>query len=79
MDIPHSFYDDKGIFHCNMIVLLLDRAELSQSVYTEGKFMYCEFDTCQKPPQLTAMSPVVTFSVRLVNYCYRDLLLDFQK
>lgn len=28
MDIPHSFYDDKGIFHCNMIDLLLDRVEL---------------------------------------------------
>ena len=41
--------------------------------------MYCEFDTCQKPSQLTAMSAVVTFSVRLVNHCYRDLLLDFQK
>ena len=28
MDIPHSFYDDKGIFHCNMVDLLLDRVEL---------------------------------------------------
>ena len=28
MDIPHSFYDDMGIFHCNMIDLLLDRVEL---------------------------------------------------
>lgn len=28
MDIPHSFYDDNGIFHCNLIELLLDRAAL---------------------------------------------------
>lgn len=28
MDIPHSFYDDNGIFHCNLIELLLDRVEL---------------------------------------------------
>lgn len=28
MDIPHSFYDDNGIFHCNLIDLLLGRAEL---------------------------------------------------
>lgn len=28
MDIPHSFYDDMGIFHCNMIDLLLDRVKL---------------------------------------------------
>lgn len=28
MDIPHSFYDDNGIFHCNFIDLLLGRAEL---------------------------------------------------
>ena len=28
MDIPHSFYDDMGIFHCNMVDLLLDRVEL---------------------------------------------------
>lgn len=79
MDIPHSFYDDKGIFHCNMIDLLLDRVELSQSVYTEGIFMYCESDTCQKPPQLTAMSVMGAFYVWLVNHCYRDFLLDFQK
>ena len=28
MDIPHSFYDDSGIFHCNLIDLLLGRVEL---------------------------------------------------
>ncbi len=28
MDIPHSFYDDNGIFHCNLIDLLLGRVEL---------------------------------------------------
>lgn len=28
MDIPHSFYDDSGIFHCNLIDLLLGRIEL---------------------------------------------------
>lgn len=28
MDIPHSFYDDNGIFHCNFLDLLLGRAEL---------------------------------------------------
>ena len=28
MDIPHNFYDDNGIFHCNLIDLLLGRAEL---------------------------------------------------
>ena len=28
MDIPHSFYDDRGIFHCNLIALLLGRVEL---------------------------------------------------
>jgi len=28
MDIPHHFYDDNGIFHCNLIDLLLDRIEL---------------------------------------------------
>lgn len=28
MDIPHSFYDDNGIFHCSLIDLLLGRAEL---------------------------------------------------
>ena len=28
MDVPHSFYDDNGIFHCNLIDLLLDRVEL---------------------------------------------------
>lgn len=28
MDIPHSFYDDKGIFHCNLTDLLLERVEL---------------------------------------------------
>ena len=28
MDIPHTFYDDTGIFHCNLIDLLLGRVEL---------------------------------------------------
>ncbi len=28
MDIPHNFYDDNGIFHCNLIDILLDRANL---------------------------------------------------
>ena len=28
MDIPHNFYDDNGIFHCNLINFLLNRVEL---------------------------------------------------
>ena len=28
MDIPHSFYDDNGIYHCNLIDFLLDRIDL---------------------------------------------------
>ena len=28
MDVPHSFYDDNGIFNCNLIDLLLGRVEL---------------------------------------------------
>ena len=28
MDIPHNFYDDNGIYHCNLIDLLLGRIEL---------------------------------------------------
>ena len=28
MDIPHNFYDEHGIFHCNLIDLLLSRVEL---------------------------------------------------
>ena len=28
MDIPHNFYDDNGIFHSNLIDLLLGRVEL---------------------------------------------------
>lgn len=28
MDIPHSFYDNNGIFHCNLIDMLLGRVEL---------------------------------------------------
>ena len=28
MDIPHNFYDNHGIFHCNLIALLLGRVEL---------------------------------------------------
>lgn len=28
MDIPHSFYDDNGIFHCSLIDMLLGRVEL---------------------------------------------------
>ena len=28
MDIPHNFYDDNGIFHCNLINLLLGKIDL---------------------------------------------------
>lgn len=28
MDIPHNFYDDNGIYHCNLIDFLLGRVEL---------------------------------------------------
>ena len=28
MDIPHSFYDESGIFHCSLIDFLLERVEL---------------------------------------------------
>ena len=28
LDIPHHFYDEDGIFHCNLIDLLLGRVEL---------------------------------------------------
>ena len=28
MDIPHNFYDDNGIFHCNLTDCLLERVEL---------------------------------------------------
>ncbi|WP_315004907.1 ATP-binding protein [uncultured Selenomonas sp.] len=28
MDIPHQFYDDDGIFHCNLMDFLLGRSEL---------------------------------------------------
>lgn len=28
MDIPHNFYDDNGIYHCNLVDVLLGRAEL---------------------------------------------------
>ena len=28
MDIPHNFYDENGIFHCNLIDFLLERVEL---------------------------------------------------
>ncbi|MDY3659456.1 MAG: ATP-binding protein [Bulleidia sp.] len=28
MDIPHNFYDENGIFHCNLIDMLLGRVEL---------------------------------------------------
>lgn len=28
LDIPHNFYDDNGIFHCNLIDLLLGKVEL---------------------------------------------------
>lgn len=27
MDVPHNFYDDNGIFHCNLIDFLLGKAE----------------------------------------------------
>lgn len=29
MDIPHNFYDDKGIYHCNLIDFLLGQADIS--------------------------------------------------
>ncbi len=28
MDIPHNYYDDNGIFHCNLTDFLLGRVEL---------------------------------------------------
>lgn len=28
MDIPHNYYDENGIFHCNLIDFLLERADL---------------------------------------------------
>lgn len=28
MDIPHNFHDNQGIFHCNLVDLLLDRVQL---------------------------------------------------
>ena len=28
MDIPHQFYDDMGILHCNLIDFLLGKVEL---------------------------------------------------
>lgn len=28
MDVPHNFYDDNGIYHCNLIDFLLERVEL---------------------------------------------------
>lgn len=28
MDVPHSFYDDNGIYHCNLIDFLLGKVEL---------------------------------------------------
>ncbi len=28
MDIPHNFYDENGIFHCNLIDFLLNRVEI---------------------------------------------------
>lgn len=28
MDIPHNFYDDNGIYHCNLVDVLLGRVEL---------------------------------------------------
>ena len=28
MDVPHNFYDDNGIFHCNLIEMLLGRVKL---------------------------------------------------
>ncbi|MGB4626620.1 MAG: hypothetical protein WBI36_02270, partial [Erysipelotrichaceae bacterium] len=28
MDIPHNFFDENGIFHCNLIDFLLGRVEL---------------------------------------------------
>lgn len=28
MDVPHNFYDDNGIFHCNLVDFLLNRIEM---------------------------------------------------
>lgn len=28
MDIPHSFYDDNGFLHCNLIDFLLGKVEI---------------------------------------------------
>ena len=28
MDIPHSFYDDNGFFHCSLLDFLLENVEL---------------------------------------------------
>jgi len=28
MDIPHQFYDEHGVFHCNLLDFLLGRVEL---------------------------------------------------
>ena len=28
LDIPHNYYDDNGIFHCNLIDFLLGKIEL---------------------------------------------------
>ena len=28
MDIPHNFYDDNGIYHCNFIDFLLGKIDL---------------------------------------------------
>ncbi|MBQ7025132.1 MAG: ATP-binding protein, partial [Peptococcaceae bacterium] len=28
MDIPHNFYDDNGIYHCNLIDFLLERVDV---------------------------------------------------
>ena len=28
MDVPHNFYDENGIFHCNLLDFLLGNVEL---------------------------------------------------
>ena len=28
MDIPYSFYDENGIFHCSLLDVLLERVDL---------------------------------------------------
>ena len=38
LDIPHNYYDDNGIFHCNLLDFLLERCELFRA--TPILYMY---------------------------------------